>query len=355
MKKICLAVTLALSLISLAYPQTDSLVLSNKDLMVGEIKSMDKGILTFKTEYSDVDFKVKWEKVKQVTSPTIFLISLSDGKRYKGIIRSLNDSLIEINSYAEKAILKFSRRTQNLENPEGNKVDIPNEQIVYLNPLDEGFWSRLSFNFDVGTNITKANSFKQFTFNVSTGYLADRWKMNLTFNNLRSVQNETSDIKRTESTFNFNYFLQKDWFLLYKLDILSNTEQLLILRNSNMVGLGKYLVHTNRAYLGVHGGVNLNDEKFEGDQNSAQSAEGLLGAQYNIYDIGDLDLLTTLVVYPSLSTKGRIRSDFKFDIRYELKFDLYFKIGTSFNYDNQPTEGASKLDYIFQTTVGWKL
>ena len=35
--------------------------------------------------------------------------------------------------------------------------------------------------------------------------------------------------------------------------------------------------------------------------------------------------------------------------------DIYFKVVTTMNYDNQPTEGASELDYIFQTTVGWKL
>lgn len=154
---------------------------------------------------------------------------------------------------------------------------------------------------------------------------------------------------------NYNYFLQKDWFLLYNLNILSNTEQLLVFRNSNMVGLGKYLVHSNKVYLAFQGGVNLNSEKFEGEAIPSQSAEGVVGIGYNIYDIGDLDLSSSVVVYPSLSTKDRIRSDFKFDIRYEFKFDLYFKVGTSLNYDNQPVEGASDLDYIFQTTIGWKL
>jgi hypothetical protein len=324
-------------------------------MILGEIKNMDKGILTFETDYSNVDFKIDWAKIKQIYSQTKYLITLSDGKRYNGKIKSMNDSIVEIDTRLPEKILHLSKSSQKLEQPEGDRVETPISEIVYLNALDEGFWSRLDLNFDVGTNITKANDFKQFTFNMGTGYLADRWKSNLTFNYLRSVQAETNAIKRTELTFNFNYFLQKDWFLLYSLSVLSNTEQLLILRNSNMVGLGKYLIHTNRVYLGVQGGVNLNDEKFEGDESSSQSAEAFLGSQYNIYDIGDLDLLTTVVVYPSLSSKGRIRSDFKFDIRYEFKFDLYFKIGTSINFDNKPTEGASKTDYIFQTTVGWKL
>ena len=335
--------------------QTDTLILNNKDLIIGEIKSMDKGILTFETDYSSVDFKIEWKKVNQVYSQTNYLITLSDGRRYNGKIKSLNDSIVEINTQMPDRILKIPKLNQKLEQPEGDSVEVKLGDLVYLNALDEGFWSRLSLNFDVGTNLTKANDFRQFTFNLGVGYLADRWKTNLSFNNLRSVQAETDPIKRSELIFAFNYFLDSDWYLLYNLDLLSNTEQLLVLRNSNMVGVGKYLVHTNRVYLGFQGGVNLNSEKFEGEENSSQSAEAFFGAQYNIYDIGDLDLLTTAVVYPSLTAKGRVRSDFKFDIRYEFNFDLYVKIGTTFNYDNQPTAGATDLDYIFQTTIGWKL
>jgi hypothetical protein len=338
-----------------AFSQKDTLILSNNDVILGEVKSMDKGILVFETDYSNVDFKIDWVKIRQIFSQTNYLITLSNGKRYNGKLKSLNDTIVEIDTRMPERVLEFSKIDKELERPAGNREEVNFGDIVYLNALEEGFWSRLSFNFDVGTNITRANDLRQFTFNLATGYLADRWKSNLTFNNLRSSQREIDPIKRTELTFAYNYFLQNDWFLLYNLNLLSNTEQLLVLRNSNMLGLGKYLVHTNRVYLGFQGGFNLNNEKFDNQENSTRTAEAFIGAGYNIYDIGDLDLLTNLVVYPSLSTKGRVRSDFKFDIRYEFKFDLFFKIGTTLNYDNQPTEGASSLDYIFQTTLGWKL
>lgn len=355
MKRTSFVFALTFNLFLSAYSQTDSLVLSNKDLIIGEIKSMDRGVLTFKTDYSDVNFKVKWEKVRQMASPTIFQITLSDGRRYKGKVRSMNDSLIEINSYAERAILKFSKKTQNLNNSEGIKVDVLSKQIVYLNPLEEGFWSRLSFNFDIGANLTKASDFRQFTFNSGLGYLADRWKDNMTFNTLKSNQENSNPVSRTEFINQFNYFLPRDFYLIYYLNMLSNTEQLIELRTSNMVGIGKYLVHTNKSYLGFSVGVNFNNEKFLGQESVNQTGEAFLGVQYNIFDIGDLDLLTNVVAYPSLTAKDRLRTDFKFDIRYEFKFNLYFRIGTTVNFDNQPTAGASTFDYIFQTTVGWKL
>lgn len=117
---------------------------------------------------------------------------------------------------------------------------------INLKALDEGFWSRLSLSFDVGTNLTKANDFRQFTFNTAMGYVADRWKGNLSINNLRSTQAESDPIKRTEFGFQYNYFLPKDWYLMYYLNMLSNTGQLLDLRTSNMMGVRKYVVHTIR-------------------------------------------------------------------------------------------------------------
>jgi hypothetical protein len=111
-----------------------------------------------------------------------------------------------------------------------------------------------------------------------------------------------------------------------------------------MLGVGKYLVHTNKSYLGFSLGVNFNNENFSGQESVNQSGEAFLGVQYNIFDIGDLDLLTNVVAYPSLTTKDRLRTDFKFDIRYKFKFDLYFKVGTTVNFDNQPTAGASTVD-----------
>jgi len=72
--------------------------------------------------------------------------------------------------------------------------------------------------------------------------------------------------------------------------------------------------------------------------------------------MGDLDLTTSLYGYPSLTQKGRFRTDFNFDVRYEFAFDLSFGVGFTLNYDSKPpVTGASKSDYILQTTIGWEL
>jgi hypothetical protein len=52
------------------------LILKNGNIIVGEFKDMDKGVLTIETDYSDSDFKIEWEGIKEIYSKTKFLITL---------------------------------------------------------------------------------------------------------------------------------------------------------------------------------------------------------------------------------------------------------------------------------------
>ena len=80
-----------LLLIIIALPvfsQHDSLILKNKDVIVGEIKSLDKGVLTIETDYSKNDFTIEWSGIKEIYSNTRFLVSLKNGERINGTFRS---------------------------------------------------------------------------------------------------------------------------------------------------------------------------------------------------------------------------------------------------------------------------
>ena len=354
MKKSLFFLLFVFTVFSYASAQEDSLLLNNRNIVVGEIKSMDKGVLTIETDYSDEDFKVTWDKIRRISSKTNFLITLTDGRRFNGKLNSLDSINVRIDYYDPTKILKL-KKSEVIDKETDLIETVPLSSVVYLNAVDEGFWSRLSANFDIGWSLTKANNLQQFNIRSGLGYLADRWKATASYNSIRSTQDEVNDIKRTDGTFAFNYFLQRDWYLLYNLTYLSNTEQLIRSRLGNQIGLGKYIVHTNKTYFGFQTGINLNSESYFDDTPSRNSGEVMLGSQLNLYDIGDLNLLTTLTAYPSLTEKNRFRTDFSLDVKYDFLDDFYIKVGTTMNFDNQPIEGATNLDYVFQTTVGWEL
>ena len=319
--------------------QTDSLILSNGDVIVGEIKSMDKGVIQIETDYSDSDFKIEWNKVSEFYSNRIFLITLSDGTRANRTLSS--------NPYNKQQMMIG-------DSTGGSRVDVLD--VVYINPLDQTFISRLSASVSIGYDFTKANNLSSFSSRISLGYLADFWSLNGSLDIIASTQDKADNIARTDAIVTFRYFLKHDWYLVGKVDWLSNTEQKLDLRTALSVGVGKFLVHTNQVQVGLSGGGVWNDETYTDETIENKSSQELfLGGQLDIFDIGDLNLFTNVVVYPSVSESGRVRTDFKFDLKYDLPLDFYINLGYTLNYDNQPVEGAAKSDYVLQTTVGWDL
>ena len=318
--------------------EPDSLIFTNDNYVVGEVKGMDRGVLKMETPFSDSDFAIEWEGIKEIYCKTYFLISLTDGRRFNGTIETSVPGTIKI------------------VEDNGTETETPHKHIVFMDDVDKGFWSQLYASIDVGLDLTKANNFRQVSMRSTLGYLAPRWNLNATYNTLNSSQDETDDINRTDGGVGFKYFLPKDWYLVTSVDFLSNNEQLLDLRTTAKAGMGKYVLHTNRKYWGFSVGVNYNNENFSSDENDRNSMEGFLGTELNLFDIGNLNLLTKLIAYPSFTESGRWRTDFNIDTKYEMPFDddFYIKIGLTFNYDNKPIEGASDSDYVFHTGFGWE-
>ncbi|OQX78479.1 MAG: hypothetical protein B6D61_05360 [Bacteroidetes bacterium 4484_249] len=138
------------------------------------------------------------------------------------------------------------------------------------------------------------------------------------------------------------------------MSFLSNTEQKLDLRTVGKLGIGKYVIHNNHTYWGFEGGGTYNNENYWDKTDDKESWEGYFGTELNMFDIGDLSLLTKAMAYPSITEAGRWRADFNFDMNYDLPLDFYIKLGFSLNYDNRPVEGASETDYVLHTGFGWE-
>lgn len=333
--------------------QYDTLILSNDDMIVGEVKKMDRGTLEIETPYSDTDFKIEWEGIKTIKAQQYYLISLSTGERFTGRFSSSGDKKIVIHS------------------EEGQSTTVNQEEVVYINSIDKGFSSRLSANVDFGYSFTKANNQQQINSNFRIGYLADLWSLSTYYNSIITTQDNSDNIQRNDGGLGYRYFLPKDWYWSTDLTLLSNTEQSLKLRTTAQVGIGKYIIHTNTTYWGFKVGGAYNFETFSPVSVSGSdstftnpdrnSFEGVLGTEVSFYDIGDLNLFSNVIVYPTLVAadnvdSGRIRVDFRFDAKYSNIFidDLYIRAGFILNYDNRAVEVGKEVDYIFTTGFGWQ-
>jgi hypothetical protein len=321
-----------------ARSQHDSLVLNNGDIIVGEIKSMEKGVVIIETGYSKNDFSVEWSGIKEIYSKAIFMVTLSDGRKINGSLQSTEEG--------KKVLITGS---------DEKKIEAALNDIVFLKGIKSDFWSRLSASIDAGFSLSKANNLQQFTVNSSIGYTADKWMLDFYYTMVNSSQDSVESTKRTDAGLNYKYSLKRHWFFASSLNFLSNTEQALKLRSMGKVGIGNYLVHTNRSYWGLSAGFSYNNESFTNGTASRNSLEAYAGTELNLFDIGDLSLYTSLYAYPGLTESGRLRTDFKIDTKYDLPRDFYIKLGWTLNYDNRPAIEGKETDYVFFFTVGWEL
>lgn len=313
----------------------DTISFNNGDKIVGELKSLDKGVIKFKTGYSDSDFQIEWKGVKSLSTKTIFFITTSDGTRLSGAISDGDSTGLTL-------------RTN--EGP----IKVPSKEIVHLKSLDEGFWSQIYANIDVGFSMTKAKNLRQLTISTGIGYVGEAWSADLRLNSLNSTQDSIAPTERNDGGITVNFFLPKDWFLTGTTEYLSNTEQLLNLRLNGRIGLGYYLVHSNKWYWNFSGGAAYVSEDFSSSEGNKESMEAFLSTELNLFDMGDLSLFTKATAYPSITEQGRFRTDINIDFKYDLPLDFYIRSGFTVNYDNQPTEGAGEVDYVINSGLGWE-
>ncbi|RDI14597.1 putative salt-induced outer membrane protein YdiY [Flavobacterium sp. AG291] len=337
--KLMLSMTLVFFPI-ISFAQNDTIIFKNKDRVIGEIKDLTKGVLTVETSYSDSDFKIEWLNIKQIISDRNFLITLSNGER-------LNSTFIANPKDSAQVTI----------NNNGKEVQLALAEVTFIKTAaKDNFLSRFKASLSVGYNFTKSQNLSQFTVRSTMEYTANNWSLSGAYNSVRSKQTNVEELQRSDGNITFKDYLKKNWYALASADFLSNEEQKLKLRTTLKGGIGKYFVYTNKKYFGAGTGLAWNNERFNDSlQTNRNSLEAFVGLELNLFDFEDISLLSKVTAYPSLTESNRIRTDFSTDFKYDLPLDFFLKLGITYNYDSKPVEGASKDDYIIQTTFGWEL
>jgi hypothetical protein len=319
--------------------QQDTLFSSNGDVIVGEIKSMNRNVLSFDTDYADSEFQVEWDNVKGLISVSQLIIYTEDGKRYTGNL---------IYSENEKGIVQLVNS--------GNDRELELNKIVKIGTFKNSFWDRIYISIDAGYSFTKANSLSQFSMTGRVNYTSDNWRLSSGFNNVATNQDDVDPTTRNESNVNFTRDIFGNTFLFAGMEFLESSEQMLDLRTTSKLGAGYYFVRTNHLFFqGSLGMANAN-EKYSGENAvSENSFEGYGALEFDAFDVGDFSFRAKVAAFPSFSNKGRIRLNSDVSMKWDLPFDFYIKASFIHNYDSDPLiDGVEEADYVFQTSIGWE-
>lgn len=267
MKKIVFTLLLLFN-ISLIYAQADSLIFKKVRDVVGEVKYLKLGSITIETDFSEKDFVVEWDKVKEFYSDRIYIITLSEGERYTGKINT---------DPGNKSIVKITM---------SDEIEIKTTltEIVDFKSLDPGFWDQLSASIDLGYSFTKANHVSQITLRSQIGYLTENWITNFSFDATRNAQDSIETTQRTDAIRYYSYFLVNKWFVFGAVSFLQNDEQKLELRSKPKAGIGKYVFITNHVYLSLIVSRAWNNESYmDPSIEGRSSAVAFMGTEFNIF------------------------------------------------------------------------
>jgi hypothetical protein len=321
---------------SLGLGQRDTLVLSNGNMIIGEVKILDRGILTIETVYSDEDFKIEFSKVHELIIQRKCLMLLTGGRRRYGNIRTIDKRLAEITT-KDKGV-----------------EQVPLNQIFGLKEVYDNFWRRFKGRFDLGYNLTKANNNAQVTGEAVLDYNGQKYLSQASVNILSSTRDDAPETRRIDAKMNVQRIFKNNWFVSGSVSFLRNTEQALDGRTTPSLGVGRLPISTNKLYLAISTGFSLNFENFVDDSQNKTSAELFVDTSFNMYNFKNIDLITGVRIYPSLTEKKRYRVDYDLTLKYDLPLNLYIKLGFNLNYDNQPAVLGNEFDYIINSGFGWK-
>lgn len=322
--------------------KNDSLTLVNGNLIVCEVIGLEKNRLQIDASYGYGKWEVKWHNVASIKTVNSYNIQLVDGQRFYGRLETIGPDEVEIKS--DTSTIKTTKLSE----------------IAYLMEYKSTFLERLEGSVSLGVNLTKARDFRQLNTANRLSYRERDYRIGLNYDALVSSQDSVQSIQRSDGSLSFTYDLPSQYFVYFSTSVLSNTEQRLDSRWSTQVGFGKLLISNNQLDWRLMLGTNYNSERFSSETKDRESMEGLLSTRFEIFNMGDLKFFTNVKTYYSFTEEDRFRADFKADLRYNIK---YFKkskltnkifIATSFtlNYDGKPASEASRLDYVFTTTLG---
>jgi putative salt-induced outer membrane protein YdiY len=316
----------------------DVVVLKNGDRLTGEIKSLQRGELKFKASYMAEAVRLDWSKVERLESKDRFLIALVDGQLFTDSLR-----LSPVGTGAANFLI-------------GGAPRVGQMTVLKITPVEAGFFRQLEGTVDFGFSFTSGNDQYQTEFLASVTYRTGDHSLTASLDSVFSGQPRGARSARNQFVFDYRKQLSPKWYVGGLFELLRSDQQSLSLRTTVGGLLGRKLLQTERTRISFFGGLAGARENYFAPTASPRmtSADALTGLEFNTFRFSSTDIGSRFILYPSLTTPGRVRMQFKSDLRIKLVKDLNWGFHLYENFDSKPPVEADKNDLGVSTSLGWK-
>lgn len=314
---------------------TGSVRLTNGTEVLGEVKGLDLGKLELSTGAMSTIY-IKWDRVAAVRAPERFEVETADGRRYYGQLQPAS---------AGKLGVLLADRV--------DELDL--WSVVRLRPIKQRFWRRLDGSINLGATYSQSSGVAQGTLNTSVMARRPTFESSTSLSVTLTRQPDVPRTSRGVLTVGYSKLLANRWFIPGTGRFEQNSDLGLRLRSALGIGVGRFLIQTNRSRLTAAGGAIVNRESpYSGDTTINVEAALATGYSFFTYDTPKTSITTNVAVFPSLSNPGRIRSELDVNVQREIVKDFTIGVIAYNSSDNRPPEeGAAKNDFGFTLSVGW--
>jgi hypothetical protein len=332
---------------AVALGDTDVVVFDNGDRLTGEIKSLERGKLRFKTEATDT-ISIEWDNVAFLSSDQNIQVETYDGRRYLGHLK-LSPALKTINVQLGDEFL-----------------DLDASHVVQMTPIEDKGRDRIDGDISAGYDFTKASSVEQFRLGLNLEYRTDiriysfSLDSTITSTDVDGVDDESS--QRHIVSLDYKRLWPNRWLVSGFLKGERNDELSIDLRTSAGGGGGRIVRQSNHSRLLLESGLMVSQENLapgddgstDAEDNTSLEAYVSMDWDWYRYDSPELDLSSSLEIIPSLTDSDRVRTEFDISLRWEIVHDLFWEIKLYNTYDSNPVvDGAETSDYGIVTSVGY--
>ena len=331
---IALVLSTALSSTAYAAAKTDIIELVNGDRITCEIKKLERGKLTVKTDGLGT-IAIEWDDIQRLVSTARFDLERKSGEHAYGTLGRADLRTVDVT--------------------DGQRVErLALDDIVRLAPVGGTFWRRLDGSIAAGFSFTGANEQTQWTLDTSVSYRSRLWDSEIAADSLLSSSQDGDRQTRNNLSLESQRYLRPRWAALAILQFQQNEELSLNLRSLVGGGIVRVLAQSNRTAAWVAGGAAYTNERYAGE--GAQNvAEAVVGGSYSwfTFDGRSTNLTTTAFSYYALNGGSRVRLELDASFKSDIVGDLYWSVNGFESFNSRPPADQKESDFGISATLGW--
>ncbi len=317
--------------------KTDTITFHNGDHITCEIKILQQGQLTVKTNYSRT-MELDWRAVARISSPRYFQILLENGRRVYGtLVDSGEDGVVGV-----KLLDKVDRFAA--------------MEITGLAPIERRFFQRLSGSVNIGATALKSNAERTLNVGGNTSYRSREWYARWSLDWYSSTRENSPRTNKASLASSAYRFLGRRWAIVSTASFAKNDELDLRLRSSLAAGAGYRILETSNKIFIAMAGLNATEENYGTSTGSSANLEGDLSLVYNTFTFRkpQVSFNVMLDVYPSFTISGRYRVALSSSLNYEVISNLFVGFSATYSFDSKPPSIiGSQSDWALTTTLGY--